>query len=269
MDSSSSKNINIAGTPSQNGLPVVGGSNPSVGQVSNSSLNINIADGSMRSRISNPSLSGISAVHQSNNKAFRAFIGGLVVVTLVLLVGGLYHTYKAVKANKDTVSQKLQEAAQDKAIISQSIRQSDDFAQDAADISDNTVILSLYSDPSGAEVYKDGEFVGVTPIEDMKFKKAQNDADIVLSLEEYNVARLTFDMSQNFSENITLEHAVVERDHRSSNRAEAAAAPAPSDGSITSAKAKVVGGAADTKSNNRKGKGKSDAPAAPAFVIPE
>ncbi len=269
MDSSSSKNINVAGSPSQNGLGVVSGSNPSVGQVSNSSLSINVADGSIRSRISNPSLSGVSVIQRSNNTAFRIFIGGLVIVTLGLLGSGLYHTYKTFKDSKDIVNQKKQDADQTKSIISQPIRKADDFSQTMVDVADNTILFTLHSNPSEAEVYKDGEFIGVTSIYDMKFPKSDSDADIVVATDGYNVARLTFDMSRGFSENITLDPIVVERSHRSGPRPEAAPVDQPSDGSINSAKPKVVGVAADSKTTGKNKKKDSTAPAAPVFVVPE
>ncbi|GEM_PF-3493495 len=71
--------------------------------------------------------------------------------------------------------------------------------------------FSLFTTPSGADVYRDGVFLGTTPIEQYKFPKENKSSNIVIVHDGYEIARKTVSMAENFSVAVQLREVVVQQ----------------------------------------------------------
>lgn len=76
---------------------------------------------------------------------------------------------------------------------------------------EKTILLSLYSKPSGAAIFFNGIYIGDTPIDERKMLKSADNLEIVASLDGYETARRTVSLSEDTSEILTLNEVIIER----------------------------------------------------------
>ncbi len=89
--------------------------------------------------------------------------------------------------------------------------QSDDETTAEIIDDDAKIFLSLFSTPAGADVYKDGLFLGTTPIDQRKINKSDSNAEFVFVMEGYEIERKTISLSENSSAAITLEKIITQQ----------------------------------------------------------
>ncbi|MBO4350294.1 MAG: PEGA domain-containing protein [Proteobacteria bacterium] len=70
--------------------------------------------------------------------------------------------------------------------------------------------FSLFTTPPGADVYRDGVFLGTTPIEQYKFPKENKSSNIIIVRDGYEIARKTVSMAENFSVAVQLREVAVQ-----------------------------------------------------------
>ena len=202
------------------------GSNPSVKIPASDSMRVSMSasNPSLQSHISEPSISSVtgSAVSgiRRRTRFLPIFLGGLLLLTLVFLVFGVAHLKKTNRAKIEAVTQQEKLAAEIKHITPQPLRALKEVVEDT-----NTQILfSIDSTPDGADVYKDGLFIGKTPIDQYKIaRNTEEDAHIVVALDGYQIYRNDISQADNFFDTVSLEQIVVKR------RGTAAAADTPKD----------------------------------------
>lgn len=190
------------------------GSNPSVKIPASDSMRVSMSasNPSLQSHISEPSISSVtgSAVSgiRRRTRLLPIFLGGLLVVTLTFLVLGVTHLKKTNRSMQEAVAQQEKLAAETKHITAQPLRALNEVVEDT-----NTQILfSIDSTPDGADVYKDGLFIGKTPIDQYKIaRNTEEDAHIVVSLDGYQIYRNDISLADNFFDSVSLEQIVVKR----------------------------------------------------------
>ena len=190
------------------------GSNPSVKIPASDSMRVSMSasNPSLQSHISEPSISSVtgSAVSgiRRHTRLLPIFLGGLLVVTLTFLVLGVTHLKKTNRSMQEAVAQQEKLAAETKHITAQPLRALNEVVEDT-----NTQILfSIDSTPDGADVYKDGLFIGKTPIDQYKIaRNTEEDAHIVVSLDGYQIYRNDISLADNFFDSVSLEQIVVKR----------------------------------------------------------
>lgn len=190
------------------------GSNPSVKIPASDSMRVSMSasNPSLQSHISEPSISSVtgSAVSgiRRRTRLLPIFLGGLLVVTLTFLVLGVTHLKKTNRSMQEAVAQQEKLAAETKHITAQPLRALNEVVEET-----NTQILfSIDSTPDGADVYKDGLFIGKTPIDQYKIaRNTEEDAHIVVSLDGYQIYRNDISLADNFFDSVSLEQIVVKR----------------------------------------------------------
>jgi len=134
----------------------------------------------------------------------------VVVLTLGMVGVGVVHVINTAKSQKASVVEEEAKALEIRRVNAQPIKALDEFVADEDAASDEGVIyFSLFSTPSGAEVYRDGIYVGTTPIEQMKLKRVDEASKFIVALEGYELGRRTFRLDETFSERVVLEERVV------------------------------------------------------------
>ena len=130
------------------------------------------------------------------------------MVTLTFLVLGVTHLKKTNRSMQEAVAQQEKLAAETKHITAQPLRALNEVVEET-----NTQILfSIDSTPDGADVYKDGLFIGKTPIDQYKIaRNTEEDAHIVVSLDGYQIYRNDISLADNFFDSVSLEQIVVKR----------------------------------------------------------
>ena len=199
----------------------IDGSNPSVRIPASDSMRMNMSasNPSLNFHISEPSISSVTGSGFRKRTRFLPIaLVILLIFSMTILVLGLIHLRST---NKQKIAEvELQEklAAETKHITAQPLRAINEVVEDV-----NTQILfSIYTTPDGADVYKDGLFIGKTPIDQMKFtRNAEEDAHIVVSLDGYQLYRNDISLADNFFENVSLDQIVVKR-QRPGNNADSA-----------------------------------------------
>ena len=200
----------------------IDGSNPSVRIPASDSMRMNMSasNPSLNSHISEPSISSVTGSGFRKRSRFLPIVlVSLLIFSMMLLVAGLIHLRSTNKQRLAEVEQQEKLAAETKHITAQPLRAINEVVEDV-----NTQILfSIYSTPDGADVYKDGLFIGKTPIDQMKFaRNTEEDAHIVVSLDGYQIYRNDISLADNFVENVSLEQIIVVKRQRPSNTADSA-----------------------------------------------
>jgi hypothetical protein len=73
-------------------------------------------------------------------------------------------------------------------------------------------LLSLNSKPSGASVYLNGFYIGDTPINEKKFKKSNENIELVMVKEDHEVARRLIKLvDEIYSDTLTLAPKIIEQ----------------------------------------------------------
>ncbi len=202
IDSSSSpaSNPSVAAVSS----PVVSVvSNPSISAVSNPAVAV----------VSNPALAAI--VEQNAIESRKAshwvhlMLVGLVLVALVALGYSVFLFLSRTEANRVKAEETQRHANEVKWVNAQTFRLDDVENEETND--DNLMFFSLFSDPPGADVYQNGFYIGMTPIEQRKMPKESDSADILLVMDGYEIARRIVPMSENFSDVVELKKVVIQQ----------------------------------------------------------
>ncbi len=192
------------------------GSNPSVKIPASDSMRVNMSasNPSLQSHISEPSISSVtgSAVSgiRKRTRFLPFFLVGLLILTLTFLVLGMVHLKKTNKAKIEAVAQQEQLAAETKHITAQPLRAISET--EVVEDTNSQILFSIDSTPDGADVYKDGLFIGKTPIDQYKIaRNTEKDAHIVVSLDGYQIYRNDISLADNFFDSVSLEQIVVKR----------------------------------------------------------
>ena len=202
-------------------------SNPSVAAVS--SPVVSVVSNPSISAVSNPSISAVSnpAVAVVSNPALAAIVEqnaiesrkashwvhlmlvGLVLVALVALGYSVFLFLSRTEANRVKAEETQRHANEVKWVNAQTFRLDDVENEETND--DNLMFFSLFSDPPGADVYQNGFYIGMTPIEQRKMPKESDSADILLVMDGYEIARRIVPMSENFSDVVELKKVVIQQ----------------------------------------------------------
>lgn len=196
MGSSLSKNIVAGSNPSLQ----VSGSNPAM-PVSGSNPALPIS-------LTNPSISSISVVRRKS-PFLPIFISLLVIFTLALLVVGGIHTLRI--TNELKVEAKTQEKMANtvKHVNPQPVHKDSELGLlQPPSLEDTTISFNLITDPPGANIYKDDEFLATTPV-DLRLEKSDTTSRIVIELIGHQIERREINMANNFSDRIALTHVAM------------------------------------------------------------
>lgn len=158
--------------------------------------------------VSDPSIRAV----KSSSKSIHILLIFFVLVAVVAIGVSVFLIMTQMKQNEDNAIRLKAAAEETKRINAQSYRSeemlvADDGVTESAD--DNFMFLSLFTTPPGADVYKDGLFLGNTPIDQKKILKSDTTADLVVVLDGYLIERRSISMSENFSDAVTLEKKLI------------------------------------------------------------
>ncbi|MCL2325604.1 MAG: PEGA domain-containing protein [Proteobacteria bacterium] len=212
---------------------------------SSSVKSLQTSDPSIRVWSSEPSISTV----RRRSRALPVVVIVVVVLTLGMVGLGVVHVVNTAKSQKASVAEEEAKAREIRRVNAQPIKTLDEFVVAGDTVADEGVIyFSLFSTPSGAEVYRDGIYVGTTPIEQMKLKRVDEASKFVVALEGYELGRRTIRLDETFSERVVLEERVVAV---AAPVAASATADSPrSSSSVTSNNAVVVNRGQGTATNN-------------------
>ena len=188
------------------------GSNPSVQIPASDSMRIGMSasNPSIRSHLSDPSISSVTGSSISSirkrTRFLPIFLVALLLLTMLFLAFGLIHLTRSNQARLDAVAKQEQAAAEIKHITAQPLR----VIHEAVEETNTHILFSLYSNPEGADVYKDGLFIGKTPLDQYKIpRNSRADAHIVVAMDGYQVYRNDISLGENFFETVSLEQIVI------------------------------------------------------------
>ena len=134
----------------------------------------------------------------------------IVVVALVALALSLFLLVDQTEKAKAEVARQEAVAREVKHINAQSVRSLDiDVVDPFQD--DNYISFNFYTTPPGAMVYQNGMYLGTTPIEQKKLPKSVDGEDVrlVIVLDGHRIERRVVQLSDNFSDAITLQKLTV------------------------------------------------------------
>ena len=135
------------------------------------------------------------------SKMMKGLTIALVVFALLALGLTAYLYKEKTEALKADAARQEADAAVVRHVTAQSLR-TDEIAEPV--VEDNTILLSLFSEPAGASVfYADGRFLGTTPIEQKKVTRSGEET-FIISLEGYEVERKTVLLAANIQDRTTL-----------------------------------------------------------------
>lgn len=230
--------------------------NSSVQSIASSNSNILVT--------SDPSIQS----YKRNSKLLNGALIVLVCVSLIGLALSIFFSLQKIDQNVEAVDQ-IEAAANAVKHITPTVVTKKNVV-DVEDEEDNTILeFTLRSTPAGADVYKDGVFIGRTPIEDKKMKKSSEPVQFVISMNGYEIERksITFDDNYSGSDLINLKKEVVVR-QAVNNSAE----PAAKDNHAVMANDAVVITTQSDKSThhkNKKDKASGAAPVDTGIVLPQ
>ena len=165
---------------------------------------------------SDPSIPSVSdpsiRVEKSSSKSIHMLLIFFVLVAVVAIGVSVFLIMTQMKQNEENAARLKNAAEETKRINAQSYRSeemlaADDGVTESAD--DNFMFLSLFTTPPGADVYKDGLFLGNTPIDQKRILKSDVMSDLVVVMDGYQIERRSISMSENFSDALTLEKKVI------------------------------------------------------------
>ena len=140
-----------------------------------------------------------------------------VLAVVALVFTGVLFKEKKREAKESAVRE--QEAAWTPKRLNVQAVSMNEFDREAG--KDETLMhFSLFTTPAGAEVYRDGVFMGNTPIEEMTFPKENKSSNIVIVHPGYEITRKTVSMSENFSVAVQLREQTVQQAKTKAPKAE-------------------------------------------------
>lgn len=159
---------------------------------------------------SNLSIKTTSRHARRNKKLANACLTLLACVGLLGLATTTYLTISEMKRNKTEVELEQQKALAVEDLIATKV------ISDSLEINDNEndnmTLLSLNSKPSGASVYLNGFYIGDTPINEKKFKKSNENIELVMVKEDHEVARRLIKLvDEIYSDTLTLAPKIIEQ----------------------------------------------------------
>ncbi|MBR4984969.1 MAG: PEGA domain-containing protein [Proteobacteria bacterium] len=157
--------------------------------------------------VSDPSIRAV----KTNSKLIHVLLIFLVLVAVVAIGVSVFLLMNQVRQNEDNAARQKEAAAALKRINAQSYRSEDALVDDSEseNTDDHFMFFSIYSTPTGADVYRNGVYIGITPIEQKRMLKSDDMADLLVVLDGYTIERRSFPMSENFSDAVTLEKKVT------------------------------------------------------------
>lgn len=199
--------------PGSNPSVQIQGSNPAIQvQGSNPALQVQGSNPSMLIQAGNPSFSGLYAVTTKKKSIFLpVFITVLLVITLGMVGAGVFKTTRDIRNAKNEADKQSMSAEKVTHVNAQSTSDLDDYAD--APIAEEVAMIDffLYSTPSKADVYCDGEFISQTPVEHKFVKNETGSAHIVVVQDGYEMKAFDVSLASNYSDSVTLTQIVIEQ----------------------------------------------------------
>ncbi len=187
-------------------------SNPAIAAVSSPALAA-VSNPALAAVVSNPALAVIAEQNAIESRKASHWVHlmlvGLVLVALVALGYSVFLFLSKTEANRIKAEEIQRHADETMWVNAKAFRLDDVQNEETND--DNLMFFSLFSDPPGADVYQNGSYIGMTPIEQRKMLKESDSADILLVLDGYEIARRTVPMSENFSDVVELKKVVIQQ----------------------------------------------------------
>ncbi len=150
---------------------------------------------------------------KSSAKLMNAFVVVAVLTGLAALAFSFFTLLDNQRKTIANIEYREAQAREIKHINASAIRAQEEQAETetekAAKDDEQNIYFSLFTTPSGAEVYKDGLFLGLTPIEQKKFAKSSDTSAFVIVLDGYETQRKTLQLNEAFSEAIQLTKVVI------------------------------------------------------------
>lgn len=158
-------------------------------------------------------MSDIKSLIQSaiaKNRGMKIAAG---VVCLMTILGIIF----SVQAKKYKIAQYAEEkaAAEEaalevrKAVLEPEVINAQQDQTDS-DETEDTVNFTLDSNPSGADVYDNGMFLGITPIDQRSMLRSKDAHHLVIILDGYQIGRRDITLETDWSDTVTLEEIIVE-----------------------------------------------------------
>ena len=156
---------------------------------------------------SNPSIKVVNG-NRSIMMKIVCIIFMLAAVAALFVSMSLYKNKKVevVKAKESAEAA----AAEVKHLVPQSYTpdEEDTDNQPAAAQENKFISLSLFTTPAGADVYANSMFIGVTPLEQLQMPKSDENLDLLVFMEGYELVRKSIPLSENYSDALTLTEKV-------------------------------------------------------------
>ena len=215
---------------------------------------------------STPSMQALRAVNSSTKMA-NIFLALLVFSGLGALVLSFVKLYDTKEKDMEKVLAEEKEAQVPKRINAQVVHGNDYIfrAQNNNDEGkdEEKIDFSLFTIPSGADVYRDGIYIGTTPIDQKKLVRSDNESAFAVLLEGYEVERINIQLDESYSNALTLTKSAVVVAPLPS------AAPKPVADGVVANKAVVITDTAGAQKQH-KGKGKKEKESSiNDFVLPD
>lgn len=153
--------------------------------------------------VSDPSIRAV----KTNSKLIHILLMIFVLFAVIAIAFSVFLLMKQGRDNEEAAARMKNAAEEVKRINAQNYRSEEALVNDAdtEGTDDHFMFFSLFSTPPGADVYRDGLFLGSTPIEQKKILKADEASEFVVVLDGYMIERRTIPMNENFSDAVTLE----------------------------------------------------------------
>ncbi|MBQ9244622.1 MAG: hypothetical protein IJ165_15590 [Proteobacteria bacterium] len=156
--------------------------------------------------VSDPSIRAV----KTNSKLIHILLIIFVLFAVIAIAFSVFLLMKQGRENEEAAARLKSAAEEVKRINAQNYRSEaalvNDDDTEGAD--DHFMFFSLFSTPPGADVYRDGLFLGSTPIEQKKVLKSDEASEFVVVLDGYTIERRTIPMNENFSDAVTLEKKI-------------------------------------------------------------
>lgn len=216
-------------------------------------------------QMSDPSMAVTSVPSLRTMRRRSRILQVILIVLAIAAVGALVYTgmlFKEKKREAKEAAVREQEAAwTPKRLNVQAVSMNESDSGSGTD--ESVMHFSLFTTPAGADVYRDGVFMGTTPIEQVAFPKENKSSDIVIVHPGYEIARKTVSMSENFSVAVQLKEQAVQPSR-------AAKTTKPAEEGVTANRGIMIttqDGEPAIKKDRKSGKKNEPAPAAASDIV--
>lgn len=164
------------------------------------------------------STSSISVIRPGRRNVKSIVIAALIALALIVIVGlivlQIVFTAQDARREADALAQ---EALRPKRI--NAVPYEDNIAPLAPVVVEDssTVDFSLFSSPSQAAVYRNNEWIGNTPIEQIKLKRSFEEEEWLIVLDGYELERFNMALDNNYSKVFTLAQKAAAGAHHLAN----------------------------------------------------